>query len=147
MSNKEILLVEDNPDDVELTRIAFAEAKIANDLIVMGDGAQALDYLFARGDYSDRDPTDLPSIILLDLNLPKVDGREVLQAIRANAATKSLPVVVLTTSAEPFDVEASYALGVNSYIQKPVSFEQFVWAVKQVGLYWLVLNQPARPPV
>ena len=147
MSNKEILLVEDNPDDVELTRIAFAEAKIANDLIVMGDGAQALDYLFARGDYSDRDPTDLPSIILLDLNLPKVDGREVLQAIRANAATKSLPVVVLTTSAEPFDVEASYALGVNSYIQKPVSFEQFVWAVKQVGLYWLVLNQPARSPV
>ena len=147
MSNKDILLVEDNPDDVELTRIAFAEAKIANDLIVMGDGAQALDYLFARGDYSDRDPTDLPSIILLDLNLPKVDGREVLQAIRANAATKSLPVVVLTTSAEPFDVEASYALGVNSYIQKPVSFEQFVWAVKQVGLYWLVLNQPARTPV
>ena len=147
MSNKEILLVEDNPDDVELTRIAFAEAKIANDLIVMGDGAQALDYLFARGDYSDRDPTDLPSIILLDLNMPKVDGREVLQAIRANAATKSLPVVVLTTSAEPFDVEASYALGVNSYIQKPVSFEQFVWAVKQVGLYWLVLNQPARTPV
>ena len=147
MSNKEILLVEDNPDDVELTRIAFAEAKIANDLIVMGDGAQALDYLFARGDYSDRDPTDLPSIILLDLNLPKVDGREVLQAIRANAATKSLQVVVLTTSAEPFDVEASYALGVNSYIQKPVSFEQFVWAVKQVGLYWLVLNQPARTPV
>ena len=147
MSNKEILLVEDNPDDVELTRIAFAEAKIANDLIVMGDGAQALDYLFARGDYSDRDPTDLPSIILLDLNLPKVDGREVLQAIRANAATKSLPVVVLTTSAEPFDVEASYALGVNSYIQKPVDFERFVWAVKQVGLYWLVLNQPARTPV
>ena len=147
MSHKDILLVEDNPDDVELTRIAFAEAKIANDLIVMGDGAQALDYLFARGDYSDRDPTDLPSIILLDLNLPKVDGREVLQAIRANAATKSLPVVVLTTSAEPFDVEASYALGVNSYIQKPVSFEQFVWAVKQVGLYWLVLNQPARTPV
>ena len=147
MSNKEILLVEDNPDDVELTRIAFAEAKIANDLIVMGDGAQALDYLFARGVYSDRDPNDLPSIVLLDLNLPKVDGREVLQAIRANAATKSLPVVVLTTSAEPFDVEASYALGVNSYIQKPVSFEQFVWAVKQVGLYWLVLNQPARTPV
>ena len=147
MSNKEILLVEDNPDDVELTRIAFAEAKIANDLVVMRDGAEALDYLFARGAYSDRDPDDLPSIILLDLNLPKVDGREVLQAIRANEATRTLPVVVLTTSAEPFDVEASYALGVNSYIQKPVNFEQFVWAVKQVGLYWLVLNQPARTPV
>ena len=144
MSHKDILLVEDNPDDVELTRIAFAEAKIANELVVVGDGAQALDYLFARGVYSDRDPNDLPSIVLLDLNLPKVDGREVLQAIRASEATRNLPVVVLTTSAEPFDVEASYALGVNSYIQKPVDFERFVWAVKQVGLYWLVLNQPAR---
>ena len=147
MSEKVILLVEDNPDDVELTRIAFAEAKIANELVVVADGAQALDYLFARGDHAGRDPADLPSIVLLDLNLPKVDGREVLQAIRANEATRSLPVVVLTTSAEPFDVEASYALGVNSYIQKPVDFERFVWAVKQVGLYWLVLNQPARTPV
>ena len=144
MSNKDILLVEDNPDDVELTRIAFAEAKIANDLVVVSDGAQALDFLFARGEYAHRDPADLPSIVLLDLNLPKVDGREVLQAIRASEATRNLPVVVLTTSAEPFDVEASYALGVNSYIQKPVDFERFVWAVKQVGLYWLVLNQPAR---
>ena len=147
MSNKDILLVEDNPDDVELTRIAFAEAKIANDLVVVSDGAQALDFLFARGEYAHRDPADLPSIVLLDLNLPKVDGREVLQAIRASEATRNLPVVVLTTSAEPFDVEASYALGVNSYIQKPVDFERFVWAVKQVGLYWLVLNQPARTPV
>ncbi len=142
--HKEILLVEDNPDDVELTRLAFDEAKIANQLAVVGDGAEALDYLFARGRFSDRDPADLPSLILLDLNLPKVDGREVLQAIRANEATRSLPVVVLTTSTEPFDVEATYALGVNSYIQKPVDFEQFVWAVKQVGLYWLVLNH-ARP--
>jgi len=137
---KEILLVEDNPDDVELTRFAFAESKIANKLVVVNDGAAALDYLFAQGKYADRDPSQLPSIVLLDLNLPKVDGREVLQAIRANEATRTLPVVVLTTSAEPFDVEASYALGVNSYIQKPVDFEQFVWAVKQVGLYWLVLN-------
>ncbi|MDQ3269137.1 MAG: response regulator [Pseudomonadota bacterium] len=141
MTHKEILLVEDNPDDVELTRLAFEESKIGNKLVVVTDGAAALDYLFARGKYSDRDPTHLPSIVLLDLNLPKVDGREVLQAIRANEATRTLPVVVLTTSAEPFDVEASYALGVNSYIQKPVDFEQFVWAVKQVGLYWLVLNQ------
>ena len=140
--NKVILLVEDNPDDVELTRLAFDEAKIANQLVVVGDGAEALDYLFAQGKYADRDPTDLPSIVLLDLNLPKVDGREVLQAVRANEATRTLPVVVLTTSTEPFDVEASYALGVNSYIQKPVDFEQFVWAVKQVGLYWLVLNHP-----
>jgi CheY-like chemotaxis protein len=140
--HKDILLVEDNPDDVELTRIAFEEAKIANRLTVVNDGAEALDYLFARGAYADRDPHDLPSIVLLDLNLPKLDGREVLQAIRGNEATRSLPVVVLTTSAEPFDVQASYALGVNSYIQKPVDFERFVWAVKQVGLYWLVLNHP-----
>lgn len=138
--NKVILLVEDNPDDVELTRLAFDEAKIANQLVVVGDGAEALDYLFAKGAYADRDPGELPSIVLLDLNLPKVDGREVLQAVRANPVTKTLPVVVLTTSTEPFDVEASYSLGVNSYIQKPVDFEQFVWAVKQVGLYWLVLN-------
>lgn len=142
MSEKVILLVEDNPDDVELTRIAFAEAKVANALVVVGDGAEALDFLFARGKYAGRDPEDLPSIVLLDLNLPKIDGREVLQAIRADERTRSLPVVVLTTSTEPFDVEASYALGVNSYIQKPVDFERFVWAVKQVGLYWLVLNHP-----
>lgn len=142
--HREILLVEDNPDDVELTRLAFDEAKIANQLAVVGDGAEALDYLFARGRFADRDPADLPSLVLLDLNLPKVDGREVLQAIRAHEATRALPVVVLTTSTEPFDVEATYALGVNSYIQKPVDFEQFVWAVKQVGLYWLVLNH-ARP--
>jgi len=141
-NSREILLVEDNPDDIELTRIAFAEAKIANQLTVVQDGAEALDYLFARGAHAGRDPQDLPSIVLLDLNLPKVDGREVLQAIRDNPATRSLPVVVMTTSAEPFDVEASYALGVNSYIQKPVDFERFVWAVKQVGLYWLVLNHP-----
>jgi CheY-like chemotaxis protein len=141
-NSREILLVEDNPDDIELTRIAFAEAKIANQLTVVQDGAEALDYLFARGAHAGRDPQDLPSIVLLDLNLPKVDGREVLQAIRDNPSTRSLPVVVMTTSAEPFDVEASYALGVNSYIQKPVDFERFVWAVKQVGLYWLVLNHP-----
>jgi CheY-like chemotaxis protein len=142
MMHKEILLVEDNPDDVELTRIAFTQAKIANKLVVARDGAEALDYLFARGAHADRDPTHLPSIVLLDLNLPKVDGREVLHAIRGNELTRSLPVVVLTTSVEPFDVEASYALGVNSYIQKPVDFEHFVWAVQQVGLYWLVLNHP-----
>lgn len=142
---REILLVEDNPDDVELTRLAFDEAKVANTLVVVGDGAEALDYLFARGAYVHRDASALPSIVLLDLNLPKIDGREVLQAIRSNELTRTLPVVVLTTSTEPFDVEASYALGVNSYIQKPVDFEQFVWAVKQVGLYWLVLNHPREP--
>jgi len=111
-------------------------------MVVAKDGAEALDYMFARGAHAGRNPAELPSIVLLDLNLPKLDGREVLQAIRAEPATRDLPVVVLTTSAEPFDVEASYALGVNSYIQKPVDFEQFVAAVRQVGLYWLVLNHP-----
>ena len=139
--HKEILLVEDNPDDIELTRIAFEEAGVANLLRVMRDGAEALDYLFARGKYANRDPAALPSLVLLDLNLPKVDGREVLQAIRAEEVTRTLPVVVMTTSAEPFDLDATYALGVNSYIRKPMDFEQFVWAVKQVGLYWLVLNE------
>lgn len=142
MSGHTILLIEDNPDDAELTRIAFAEAAIDSQLVVVGDGAEALDYLFARGAHADRDATQLPSIVLLDLNLPKLDGREVLQALRANPATRGLPVVVLTTSTEPFDVEASYALGVNSYIRKPVDFGKFVEVVKQIGLYWLVLNHP-----
>ena len=142
MSDHTILLIEDNPDDAELTRIAFAEAAIDSQLVVVGDGAEALDYLFAQGKYAARDAADLPSIVLLDLNLPKLDGREVLQALRANSATRGLPVVVLTTSTEPFDVEASYALGVNSYIRKPVDFKKFVEVVKQIGLYWLVLNHP-----
>lgn len=142
MSNHTILLIEDNPDDAELTRIAFAEAGIDSQLVVVGDGAEALDYLFARGAHAGRDAADLPSIVLLDLNLPKLDGREVLQALRAHPATRGLPVVVLTTSTEPFDVEASYALGVNSYIRKPVDFGKFVEVVKQIGLYWLVLNHP-----
>lgn len=142
MTPQDILLVEDNPDDVELTRIAFAEAGFESRMAVVRDGAEALDYLFARGAYADRDPLALPAIVLLDLNLPKLDGREVLQGIRSDPRTRKLPVVVLTTSDEPFDVEASYALGVNSYIRKPVDFDQFVAAVKQIGLYWLVLNQP-----
>ncbi|TDK23729.1 response regulator [Luteimonas aestuarii] len=142
MTAQDILLVEDNPDDVELTRIAFAEAGIDGRLAVVRDGAEALDYLFARGAHAGRDPDALPAIVLLDLNLPKLDGREVLQGIRSDPRTRKLPVVVLTTSDEPFDVEASYALGVNSYIRKPVDFDQFVAVVKQIGLYWLVLNQP-----
>ena len=133
---KEILLVEDNPDDAELTRIAFAEAGIDYRLHVVADGVQALAYL--RGCA----PTELPSLVLLDLNLPKLNGREVLEAIRAEPATRSLPVVVLTTSAEPFDVDTVYELGANSYIQKPVEFERFVDVVRQIGLYWLALNQP-----
>lgn len=133
---KEILLVEDNPDDAELTRIAFAEAGTDYRLHVVGDGVQALAYL--RGCAA----TGLPSLVLLDLNLPKLNGREVLEAIRADPATRSLPVVVLTTSAEPFDVDTVYELGANSYIQKPVEFERFVDVVRQIGLYWLALNEP-----
>lgn len=144
--NRDILLVEDNPDDVELTRIAFAEAGSEHRLTVVSDGAEALDFLFARGAHVGRASADLPAVVLLDLNLPKVNGREVLQAIRAHHATRSLPVVVLTTSAEPFDVDAVYELGANSYIQKPVEFERFVDAVRQIGLYWLSLNQvPGNP--
>lgn len=142
MNEREILLVEDSLDDAELTRIAFAEARIPNLLVVVRDGAEALDYLFGRGAWEGRDVARQPALMLLDLNLPKLDGREVLQAIRGDVRTRGLPVVVLTTSVEPFDVEASYALGVNSYIRKPVDFGEFVSAVRQIGKYWLVLNQP-----
>ena len=135
-ASRQILLVEDNPDDVELTRIAFTEAGCDHQLVVVSDGAAAVSYLQACT------PAELPALVLLDLNLPRLDGREVLQAIRAEPATRSLPVVVLTTSAEPFDVEQVYALGANSYIQKPVDFERFVEVVRQVGLYWLDLNHP-----
>ena len=142
MNDREILLVEDSPDDAELTRIAFAQASITNPLVVVRDGAQALDYLFGRGAWEGRDIGRQPALMLLDLNLPKLDGREVLQTIRGDVRTRGLPVLVLTTSVEPFDLEASYALGVNSYIRKPVDFGEFVSAVRQVGQYWLVLNQP-----
>lgn len=142
MSEKDILLVEDNPDDVELTRIAFADSGSSYRLIVVSDGAEAVDYLLARGAYASRNPLELPALVLLDLNLPKLDGREVLQVIRSHPTTKTLPVVVLTTSAEPYDVDRVYELGANSYIQKPVEFDRFVEVVRQVGLYWLDLNQP-----
>lgn len=135
-----ILLVEDNPDDLELTRIAFEESRIANQLAVARDGEEALDYLFCRGAYADRDPSDLPQMILLDLKLPKLDGHEVLQRIRADERTKYIPVVVMTTSREESDLFASYDLGANSFVQKPVDFVSFIDAVRQVGLYWLVLN-------
>jgi len=140
-SNKIILLVEDNPDDEELTRLAFAESQIANELVVARDGQEALDYLFATGKYVGRDVGVRPQLILLDMKLPKVDGLEVLRGIRADERTKFLPVVVLTSSKEESDLVESYTLGVNSYIQKPVDFTQFVDAVRQLGLYWLVLNE------
>ncbi|WP_147653309.1 response regulator [Vulcaniibacterium gelatinicum] len=141
MSRAEILLVEDNPDDIELTRLAFAEANIDHQLAVVRDGAEALDWLFARGAHAGRDPAQLPALVLLDLHLPKLGGLEVVQALRADPRTRTLPVVALTTSAEPSDLAAGYAHGINSYIQKPVDFAQFTAAVRQLGLYWLVLNR------
>ncbi|GAB1406614.1 response regulator [Thermomonas brevis] len=141
MNEKTILLVEDNPDDAELTRIAFEEAGSTHALEHVGDGAEALDYLFGRGRHADRAGAPLPAVVLLDLNLPKLSGREVLQALRAEPRTRGLPVVVLTTSVEPFDVDEVYALGANSYIQKPVEFDRFIEAARQIGVYWLGLNQ------
>lgn len=144
MQPKNILLVEDNPSDVALTQRALAKSRIANELVVAGDGQEALDYLFGTGVYADRAPCDLPALILLDLNLPRVDGLEVLRRIRAGERTRRLPVVVLTTSREEHDVAQSYDLGANSYIRKPVDFTQFVQSVEHLGLYWLVMNE--TPP-
>ncbi len=138
----EILLVEDNPDDVELTLLAFQKNKLANRIHVVRDGAEALDFLFCKGAYSGRRIEEHPNVVLLDLKLPKVDGLEVLRSMKGDARTRSIPVVVLTTSREDRDIEESYRLGVNSYIVKPVDFEQFTEAVRHLGLYWLLLNQP-----
>jgi CheY-like chemotaxis protein len=143
MKDKVILLVEDNPDDEELTLLAFDECRVANRLVVVRDGQEALDYLFAEGKYADRDTGEMPQVILLDLKLPKVDGLEVLHRVRADERTKLLPVVVLTSSKEDQDLIDSYSLGASSYIQKPVDYLQFIDAVRQLGLYWLVLNQTA----
>ena len=141
MQNKTILLVEDNPDDEALTLRAFQKNKIRNEVAVVRDGAEALDYLFCRGAYASRDPGAHPAITLLDLKLPKVDGLEVLKQIRANPSTRLLPVVVLTSSREEQDLISSYTLGANSYIRKPVDFNQFIDAVRNLELYWLVLNE------
>ncbi len=139
-----ILLVEDNPDDVELTLRALKQYNIRNQINVVRDGAEALDYLFATGTYSDRDTTAMPAVVILDLKLPKVDGLEVLQRIRADEQTKLVPVVILTSSTEEQDMINGYKFGANSYIRKPVDFTQFVEAARQLGLYWLVINEP--PP-
>jgi two-component system response regulator len=136
-----ILLVEDNQDDVDLTLRAFDKHKLANQLAVARDGVEALDYLFARGAHAGRDPKQLPELVLLDLKLPKIDGLSVLKQIRANEATRRLPVVVLTSSNEEGDIITSYDLGANSFVRKPVDFAQFVEAARQLGLYWLMLNQ------
>ncbi len=145
MNNKIILLVEDNPSDVELTKRALTKHNITNKLVVAQDGKEALDYLFGTGTYAGRDIKDSPTVVLLDLKLPKISGLEVLQNIRANEFTKLLPVVILTSSDQEADILSSYQLGANSYIRKPVDFNQFAEAVRNLGLYWLVLNEP--PPV
>lgn len=144
MKIKTILLVEDNPSDIDLTKRALANANIANELIVAEDGQEALDYLFGTGHYAGRDVAPSLAVILLDLKLPKVDGLDVLRRIRADERTKRLPVVILTSSQEEQDIAAGYDLGANSYIRKPVDFSQFAEAIKSMGLYWLVLNEP--PP-
>jgi len=145
MTEKIILLVEDNPDDVALTIRAFKKNSISNKVIVAKDGVEALDYLFGTGLYVARDVTELPVVILLDLKLPKIDGLEVLKLIRQDERTKLIPVVVLTSSAEQKDIINGYSLGANSYIRKPVEFDQFVEAMKYLGLYWLLWNEP--PPL
>lgn len=144
MKNKTILLIEDNPSDIELTQRALEKGHILNELVVTSDGQEALDYLFGTGAYAGRDTSDLPALTLLDLKLPKVSGLSVLRRIRAEASTHRMPVVILTSSREEQDMAASYDLGVNSYIRKPVDFEHFVQSVAQLGLYWLVLNE--EPP-
>jgi CheY-like chemotaxis protein len=145
MNEQVIMLVEDNSNDEELTLRALRKSNIANKVLVTRDGSEALDYLFARGAYAGRDVTDLPQVVLLDLNLPKIGGLDVLRAIRADERTKVLPVVILTSSKEDKDLAAGYASGANSYIVKPVDFTQFSESVRQLGLYWLVINHPPPP--
>jgi two-component system, response regulator len=144
MTDGTILLVEDNVDDQALTLRAFRKSNILNEIVTARDGVEALDYLFATGRYADRDAAILPAIVLLDLKLPRVDGLEVLQRLRAHEQTKMLPVVILTSSTEDRDLIKGYSLGCNSYIRKPVDFTKFMEAVRQLGLYWLVLNE--APP-
>jgi two-component system response regulator len=138
---KVILLVEDNPDDVLLTERALKKSRIANRLMVARDGVEALDFLFSRGAYFNRDSSQDPEVVLLDLNLPRINGLEVLKQVRSNESTRLLPVIILTSSMEETDLVSGYQLGANSYIRKPVDFNQFVEAIQQMGIYWLVLNQ------
>jgi two-component system, response regulator len=141
MKSKVILLVEDNTSDIELTRRALEKSRIFNEVIVVEDGKDALDYLFCEGSFGNRDKNDLPAVVLLDLNLPRMNGLEVLQTIRSNEKTKTLPVVILTSSDHEKDIVSSYNLGTNSYIKKPVDINHFVEAVGKLGVYWLLLNE------
>ncbi|MDR3700569.1 MAG: response regulator [Candidatus Sulfopaludibacter sp.] len=143
-SVKVILLIEDNPSDVDLTRRALDKARIANELVVAEDGEEALAYLWGTGANAGRDTSQLPALTLLDLKLPRIPGLEVLRLLRADSRTRRMPVVILTSSKEEEDVAAGYDLGINSYIRKPVDFKQFAQCIEQLGLYWLVLNEP--PP-
>jgi len=139
-----ILLIEDNPDDIELTVRAFRKNNIANNLVVTRDGVEALDYLFCRGTYAKRNIKETPRLILLDLKLPKMDGLQVLECLRAEEYTKMVPIVILTSSREEQDLISGYKYGANSYVRKPIDFNQFVDAVRNIGLYWLLINEP--PP-
>ncbi len=144
MENSQILLVEDNDDDLELALHAFRKSKIANEIAVARDGVEAIDFLFRKGKYAYREPGKNPALVLLDLKLPRMDGFEVLKRIRADPRTKLVPVIILTSSTEEDDLVKGYASGANSYIRKPVDFDNFIQVVKQIGVYWLVLNEP--PP-
>ena len=144
--HRSILLVEDNPDDVKLTLRAFKQHNLGNVVVVVNDGVEALDYLFGTGTHAGRDLNDAPAVVFLDLKLPKLDGLEVLRRLRADARTAVQPVVILTSSKEEQDMIASYRLGANSYVRKPVDFEQFIEATRQLGLYWLLLNEPPPTP-
>ena len=143
-SNKAILLVEDNPDDQVLLKRAMKKNHLANEIVVANDGVEALDYLFGRGTFEGRDTSAQPELVLLDLKLPKMDGHDVLRAMRDDPRTKYIPVVVLTSSDEEADMIRSYDLGANSFVQKPIDFEEFVEAAAKLGLYWLVLNKPVN---
>ena len=140
----EILLVEDNPSDVELTLHALKKHKVANHIQVVRDGAEALDFIYGSGAYAGRNPANAPKVILLDLKLPKVDGLEVLKKLKSDRRTRAIPIVVVTSSREERDLTESYQLGVNSYVVKPVDFDQFSDAVRQLGMYWLLVNEPAK---
>jgi len=143
--SKTILLVEDNPDDEALTLRALTKNKLMNDVVVVRDGAEALDYLFAEGKYEGRDASQMPALVLLDIQLPKIDGFGVLKRLRSEKHTRYLPVVILTSSSEQEDILAGYGLGANSYIRKPVDFDEFIETVGQLGPYWLTLNQQVQP--